>query len=188
MTMDDDTRAREQAQAQLDNVRALIARWDCAQAGHDPDACPEAVECTDCEDGTIQVVENGEIVTEECPTCAGHCRTWDTAAHDGLMYDEYHDEDQASEAISEDALQVLIRSDWTTPGADMEPAEYVILLCTGGPAVRIHGDLNEYGEPDRAWLEHQDWGEPWQEFAGDNDQVAARGDLVTYSAQFLYGE
>ena len=183
MTMDDDTRAREQAQAQLDNVRALIARWDCAQAGHDPDACPEAVECTDCEDGTIQVVENGEIVTEECPTCAGHCRTWDTAAHDGLMYDEYHDEDQASEAISEDPLSVEVRSGWTTLGNDLEPEEYAILLCTGGPAVRIRGELDSDGDPCRAWIEYQDWGTPWREYHDGHDAPA----LLAYAGHFLGG-
>ncbi|MDR6858912.1 hypothetical protein J2W96_005244 [Variovorax guangxiensis] len=41
--------------------------------------------------------------------------------------------------------------------------EFEILLCTGGPTVRIVGDLDHHGEPDRARIEYQDWFEPWRE-------------------------
>ena len=52
------------------------------------------------------------------------------------------DDDDKREAaettIHEDVLEVQIRSRWYSPGAakqDTRPAEYTILLCTGGPAV-----------------------------------------------------
>lgn len=53
--------------------------------------------------------------------------------------------------IHEDALSVRVRSDWEDPSQFMRmvaPAEYEILLCTGGPACRIIGELSEHGEPE----------------------------------------
>jgi hypothetical protein len=55
--------------------------------------------------------------------------------------------EDAEARINEDALEVMIRSSWHTPGRDSVdvPIEYCILLCPAGPTVRIVGDLNEYG-------------------------------------------
>jgi hypothetical protein len=61
--------------------------------------------------------------------------------------------DDAEQMIHEDPLSVEVRSDWTTPGEEMTPAAFCILLSTGGPATRIRGELDEHGEPYRAWLE-----------------------------------
>ncbi len=84
-----------------------------------------------------------------------------------------------------------VRSGWYAagmPDLDAFPAEYTILLCTGGPAVRIIGELDQYGEPETARLEHQDWGTPWTEYYADHmprdDQETA---LLTYARQFYYG-
>src|SRR5690606_36741655 len=57
-----------------------------------------------------------------------------------------------------------VRSGWTQPGAEMEAEEYRILLCTGGPAVQIVGDLNRYNEPESARLQYQDWFTPWTDY------------------------
>ncbi len=65
-------------------------------------------------------------------------------------------EERALEEIHEDALSVLVRSDWEDSPEKFKAAEYEILLCTGGPAVRIIGDLDE-GSPTSARLQHQDW-------------------------------
>ena len=84
----------------------------------------------------------------------------------------------ARERIQEDALSVQVRSDWYTPGADKEdraPTEYEILLCTGGPACRIIGELSEHGEPRTARLEVQDWFQPWTEYRPLNMGDAACG-------------
>jgi hypothetical protein len=42
--------------------------------------------------------------------------------------------------------------------------EYRILLCTGGPAVQITGNLSSYNEPAAATLQHQDWFLPWTDY------------------------
>lgn len=98
------------------------------------------------------------------------------------------DEEQASERIQEDPLSIRVRSDWASPGETMTPGEYEILLCTGGPACRIVGDLDDHGEPTRARIEYQDWGTPWTEWFGGPDRsysnVAAV--LLTYARQFCY--
>lgn len=93
--------------------------------------------------------------------------------------------DAACDAITEDALQVSVRSGWVAGKEDMEPEEFMILLCTGGPAVRIIGDLN-YGAPVRPSLQYQDWFEPWKEFTDltPEDEDA----LLTYCQQFYFGE
>lgn len=68
---------------------------------------------------------------------------------EALMQSVHHDateedHEAAERAIHEDALSVEVRSGWYVPGArdaDTKPAEYRILLCTGGPAVQIVGGL-----------------------------------------------
>lgn len=91
-------------------------------------------------------------------------------------------EDEARERIIENALEVTVRSDWTAPGETLTPSEFCILLCTGGPAVRIVGELNSYGEPCRAWIEYQDWGTPWTQWFDADQDV-----LVRYASFFYFG-
>jgi hypothetical protein len=125
---------------------------------------------------------------EECDTCncwhpanfEGDCRDDDNrfATEDGCR-------EKAQETIEQDALSVEIRSGWYTPGSEPEnrqPEEYCILLCTGGPAVRIIGELDG-GQPYTARLEHQDWFTPWQELMEvDHDA------LLAYARVFYYGQ
>ena len=92
------------------------------------------------------------------------------------------DEDQARERIQEDPLEVQVRGGWHTPGEESEDEEFTILLCTGGPTVRIRGELNR-GEPDRAWIEYQDWGTPWTQFFGADQEP-----LLAYCREFFFGE
>ncbi|KKK72257.1 hypothetical protein LCGC14_2905690, partial [marine sediment metagenome] len=62
------------------------------------------------------------------------------------------------EAIAEDPLEVAIRADWHSPGDDADvDLEFKILLCTGGPAVRIIGGLGQWKQPDSVKIEYQDW-------------------------------
>lgn len=94
------------------------------------------------------------------------------------------DEEEIRERIQEDPLSVEVRSGWYTPGSeDREPVEFCILLSTGGPAVRIIGELDEHGQPSRAWLEVQDWFKPWTEYL-----QCERDTLLTYAQQFYFGE
>lgn len=62
------------------------------------------------------------------------------------------DQDDARQRIAEDALSIEVRGDWRTPGeeAQVVPSEFKILLTTGGPAVQIRGELDDYGQPSRA--------------------------------------
>lgn len=95
------------------------------------------------------------------------------------------DEEQARERIQEDALSVQVRGGWHAPGEeDNEPEEYELLLSTGGPAVRIVGELNR-GEPTSARLEVQDWFTPWTEHITTGSDHAA---LMTYAGCFFFGE
>lgn len=93
--------------------------------------------------------------------------------------------DEARERILEDALSVEVRSDWEVPGATFTASEYRVLLCTGGPAVQIVGNLSEHGEPETARLMYQDWFTPWSELIVTGSDRAA---LMSYVQQFYFGE
>lgn len=99
---------------------------------------------------------------------------------------EHHDWAEAiQQQIDELPLSILVRSDWHEPGIPSETGgEYEILLCTGGPAVRIIGPLNSYEVPDDAFLQCQDWGTPWENVALDrNTQLALRD----FARSFYFG-
>ena len=88
--------------------------------------------------------------------------------------------------IQEDPLSVQVRSGWEYPGAEFEPAEFLIELSTGGPATRIVGELNQYKEPTRPRLQHQDWFKPWTEYLDATS--AQREALDWYCDMFYFGE
>lgn len=96
------------------------------------------------------------------------------------------DEDGARARITEDALSVEVRTDWHAPGAeDSKPTEYTILLCTGGPACRVIGNLSEYQEPESARIEYQDWFTPWIDYPLDSKEEEK---VLAYCRQFYFGE
>lgn len=99
-----------------------------------------------------------------------------------LAADGCESEDAARDRVQEDPLSVQVRSDWCYSGDEMVPSEFEILLCTGGPAVRIRGDLDEHRTPDRAWIEYQDWGTPWTMFFSADQDV-----LLRYCQEFFFG-
>ena len=74
------------------------------------------------------------------------------------------DEREAAEqAIYDDPLAVDVRSGWVNVWTtEFEPVEYRVLLCTGGPAVQLEGELDDRKQPYNVQLQHQDWFEPWQ--------------------------
>jgi hypothetical protein len=119
---------------------------------------------------------------EHCRECDGEdCELTEFGEFDS---EDYHDEDSAREAIEEDALSVEARSGWHSPGGDSEDEEFRILLTTGGPALRIIGDLGRWNTPENPRLEMQDWFIPWQEVElqpGDSDI------LETYCGVFYFG-
>lgn len=110
------------------------------------------------------------------------------------------DNEEALEAartvIQEDPLEVTVRSGWHAPGQDSDPEEYCILLSTGGPASRIIGELDQFGNPETARLEVQDWGTPWTDVARDamasastlEEWQAIQPTLLAYAREFYFGE
>ena len=104
-----------------------------------------------------------------------------TAAYDG----EELDAEQVRERIQEDVLSVDVRSAWHVPGNDSRAAEYLLLLCTGGPAVRIVGELDLYGEADSANVEYEDWGTPWMRYTEADAETDAL--ILRFAQQFYYG-
>lgn len=112
------------------------------------------------------------------------------SANEGKAWKAYED---AERAIHEDALSVEVRSGWYSPGsrdADTAPAEYRILLCTGGPAVQIVGELSEHGEPETARMQVQDWFTPWTDFRPTvpDGEIEWEETLLTYARCFYFGE
>ena len=162
MTIDATNDAREQAKAQLEGIREMLARLKHAINcdASEPD------ECELCKDENEPDTQLEIEITRQ------------------YTFDELHDEDSARDAIREDALEVQVRSGWTNPSETLEPAEFNILLCTGGPAVRIMGELDNYGNPERAWLEYKDWGTPWVELI-ESDTMDKRNALLEYASHYL---
>lgn len=169
--------AQAQAVAQYESVVSMLAAVNCDFSRLDElteelEGLDEALDVAQVEDekhaAVTALVEWNTEYREELKTLqseAGDCEN----------------EDDAREAIQNDPLEVMVRSDWTTPGEDLTPSEFMILLCTGGPAVRIMGELNQQGEPDRAWLEYQDWGTPWTRYYGGESDV-----LIAYASHFIF--
>jgi hypothetical protein len=87
-------------------------------------------------------------------------------------------------------LSLLVRNDWRVPGQpiqdeDSKPVEYEILLSTGGPASRLVGELNKYGEATSVTLQYQDWFTKWEAIATTTEMHEA---LLAYVATFYFGE
>ena len=100
--------------------------------------------------------------------------------------DKMKDADAVRERIQESPLSVEVRSGWYSPGSEgNKPEEFCILLSTGGPALRLCGDLDEYGQPTRAYLQHQDWGTPWTDYYAGKGSGAV---LLTFAQQFYFAD
>ena len=161
----EDTRAKDQAKSQLESIVDMVKRFEHCQG------CDGLCQCelTDAEiyAGMELFYKEGDQATEE-------------------ERQEYHDEEAARQSIQEDPLSVQIRGSWHTPGEKDEAMEYEILLCTGGPACRIVGDLGQYNEPDTAKIEYQDWFTPWVRYAATSSEEDEA--LLTYARQFYFEE
>ena len=158
--MTDATRAEEEARAQLASIVSMVAALQC-----DYDRLEELRDERDnFEDDDLNGdADRHAAWAAENPSDADELEELEAAAGD------CEDEDAARERINEDPLSIEVRTDWHTPGqtADEDPTEFCILLCTGGPAVRIVGELDQ-GSPSRPRLEYQDWGTGWTELVSLN--------------------
>ena len=90
--------------------------------------------------------------------------------------------EDAEQRIMDDPLSLQFRSGWSTSRDELEPEEFELLLSTGGPAVRIIGDIDR-GEASNPKLEVQDWFKPWTEYNTTSDDDAA---LEAYCRCFCF--
>ena len=182
----------EQAAAQYSSIVRMLAAVECdydrlTELERAREALTEAVK--DVEAEYTAAKEDGEAGEQwaELERAREALTQWETDNAEELAEledaaGECTDEDEARQVIQEDPLEVQVRSDWMNPGETLEAGEFMILLCTGGPAVRIVGELDR-GTPCRAWLEYQDWGTPWTQWFG-----ASSDTLCEYAANFFFGE
>lgn len=191
--------AQQQADAQMggicDMAAALAVDYDRLEALREEvedlyEAVGEAQEAYDDaladEDGADDMQALGETLLDANNALAEWHRDYREeldALEEAAGYCENREE--AEQRVHEDALSVEVRSDWHVPGGDDAPAEFRIVLCTGGPHVEMRGELNEHGEPVRAWLVYNDWFKPMTERPnGPGDEE----ELLAYAACFYYGE
>lgn len=131
--------------------------------------------------------ENAKGALEEI---LGSYRAYMAGDGPGLSGDD--NREAIEERMREGVLSVQVRSGWREPGdADhCGNVEYEILLATGGPALRVYGELNGYGEPEGAELQMQDWGVPWREVwpCEVEEMDEAREALRWFAGLFWYGE
>ena len=166
---------------------ATDTQTDWAEAIGKPafDAIEEMVKAIDCDFDRLEELrdERDEWIDDDTPG------EWQAASPEDAeeltkleaARGDCEDEDDAHQRINEDPLSLEVGG-WWSPGADPEPTEYRILLGTGGPAVRIVGELGEHGEAISAWLEVQDWWKPWTEYPCDQDV------LLQYASCFCLGD
>ena len=93
--------------------------------------------------------------------------------------------DDVVQRIEESPLSVQVRGGWHDVGAQAEDEEFEILLSTGGPALRIIGEIGQFNAPQRPRLQYQDWGTPWTEYIAVGEDHDA---LQTFCEQFYFGE
>lgn len=158
--MSNEDNAKSQAKALYESICDMVAALEC-----DYDRLQEL---KDQKEANTALPTSDDLEFCDLMDAAGECES----------------REDAELRIHEDALSVEVKTDWRAiDDKDQKPTHYNILICTGGPACRIMGELNEHSEPCHAWLEYQDWGTPWtQYFDADQDT------LLAYARCFYFGE
>lgn len=186
--------AHNQAIAQLDTITALVAAYnadfdrlaelrderedlatDAEQAAKDYDAlAKDRVTAT-----TVAKYADRLQVTMHL------IREWDVENLDELQElqeqaDGYECREDVEQAMQEHPLSLEYRSAWARalPGEELEPAEFRLVLCTGGPHVEITGDL----DADRVRVLYSDWGESGELHSFDHDAVETYLNVIGVNA------
>lgn len=144
-----------------ESIAAMVAALDCDRLEELRDEREAlADECEKYVHAKNERSKDGDVYRE----AAKALREWDEENGEELAEleaaaGECKDQDEARERINEDALDITIRGERVN--GDWEADEFTILLSTGGPAVRIKGELGNHNEPSSATLEVQDWLKAW---------------------------
>jgi len=152
----EENRAKDQAKAQAEAITTWHAAFlFCDSEGQDISALPADVQ---------------SFLKEEMD--------WDPEEpeHESIC-------DAIREMVLQDALSAQVRTEWHSLGDNPELGQYKLLLCTGGPAVQIRGELCN-GEPEHAYLEFQDWFTPWEPYEDTTEEQDAA--LLWYAEQFRW--
>jgi hypothetical protein len=165
-TTEDTESSARQARAQLDTLIEMVDRLNHLQE------CDGDEDCELDRDtilGGVNIWSGNDVSPEEFET----------------FKEQYHDDEDAGRAIDEDPLSLQVRSEWHSPGDSGEDDEFEILLCTGGPAVRIVGEFGYMHQPEKARIQHQDWFKPWEDLSTTRAEEEA---MVTFASHFYWGD
>jgi hypothetical protein len=177
--------ARSQGQAQFDSIKEMVEALDGWQAAGEAEGWTGPHK--DKFGATyFEQTKDGERITWCCADWAELCEEFGIEPDQRMI-------DDARQAVEDDCLSVQVRSAWFTPGHEREKlraAEYELLLCTGGPACRIIGELDEHGQPETAHMQVQDWFTPWTDFRPlvGPDNYDSESILLAYARVFWFGE
>jgi len=163
-------RARKQAEAQLETVVQYVHRL------RHTEECGGAGECSATDEEILSALG---FSSESLARAARSMEAFIEA-----LREQYHDREDALEYIYDLPLEICVRTGWEPVGGPRERLanEYYILLCTGGPAVRIWGRLDDYREPCMAVLEYQDWFTEWEPYTGHQH----KSKLLEFAGCFSY--
>lgn len=150
--------SKEQAQAQFDCIYEMVQSYEM-----------DWIRLEELREDADELDEEDTLELKELNEIAG----------------DYEDQDDVIEVMRDNALSCEVRSGWSGNSADLEAEEFRIVLCTGGPHVEIMGELNQFKEPDRAWIQYSDWGTGMTTLPLSVSDGEA---LLTYCQQFYFGE
>lgn len=103
---------------------------------------------------------------------------------------EYHSADEVVDAAMEMPLSVEVSAGYYAPGTEPKPNRFQVLLSTGGPALRIAGDLNNWLEPSGdIRFQVQDWFTPWEDYTPESVGRSDLADALAWVCScFWFGE
>lgn len=170
MITTNDNDAKEQAEIQYSSILEMLAALGCdfdrlQELRDQRDDLADALNEAEKEQAAT-LEEAREALAEWNEANAEELSQLETVAGDCV------DQEDAYQQIDNSPISVELRSDWTRQGEEFTASEFKILLCCGGPSVRIYGQVDEHGIPYNACLEYQDWGTAWTKYVeADNDTL-----------------
>ncbi|UTC28515.1 hypothetical protein GURKE_05130 [Brevundimonas phage vB_BpoS-Gurke] len=171
--------AKNNAAAWLETIKEQAAQLNAANGDAEPTGY--VIEAEGYESATYDT----ETEAEDAAEAAG----LDDYSVEPVEAEEV-DADDVRQTITESVLSVQVRDGWRNPGPrdpeDRDGAEeFEVLLSTGGPALRLRGDLGSWGDPSNPRLQYQDWGTPWTDYPTSYEDDAA---IMTWLSAFYFGE